>query len=70
MFVDDLTLDIRHLFIISPLVVDIALRELEHQLNSPSQVGPGCALLDPRYDPIRGHPEFERIVADALTENE
>jgi tetratricopeptide (TPR) repeat protein len=41
---------------------DAALTELEHLLSIPSHLCAGSLRLDPRWDPLREHPRFRRLV--------
>ena len=41
-----------------------ALDQLEPLLKMPYVLSPGWLRLDPNFDPLRGNPRFERLVAD------
>jgi tetratricopeptide (TPR) repeat protein len=44
-----------------------ALGKLEPLLTVPYWLSPGWLRLDPTFDPLRGHPRFERMVASEKT---
>jgi serine/threonine-protein kinase len=41
---------------------DAALDRLEHLLSIPGHVTAGWLRIDPTWDPLRGHPRFQRLV--------
>ena len=41
-----------------------ALDQLEPLLKIPYVLSPGWLKIDPNFDPLRGNPRFERLVAD------
>jgi hypothetical protein len=43
----------------------LALKQLEEVLRVPGPVCYGRLRLDPSWDPLRGDPRFEKIVAEA-----
>jgi tetratricopeptide (TPR) repeat protein len=45
---------------------DDAIETLERALSIPEMLTPHYIRLDPRWDPLRGHPGFERIIASAM----
>ncbi len=44
---------------------DAAVRQIEYLLSIPSNLSAAMLRLDPRWDPLRKHPGFERLVAPA-----
>jgi hypothetical protein len=41
---------------------DIAINKLEYLLSIPSYISVPLLRLDPRLDPLRKHPEFQRLL--------
>lgn len=45
--------------------VEEATERLEHLLSIPSFLSVSALRVDPRWDPLRGHPRFERLLESA-----
>jgi hypothetical protein len=41
---------------------EMALDQLEPLLKIPYYLSPGWLRVDPNFDPLRGHPRFQRLV--------
>jgi hypothetical protein len=41
----------------------LALERLEYLLSVPGQLTAAWLRMDPVFDPLRGHPHFQRMVA-------
>ena len=49
---------------------DLAIQELERSLRYPNRLNYGQLKLFPTWDPLRGDPRFEKIVASLAPNND
>jgi serine/threonine-protein kinase len=53
--------DLAHIYVLLG-EYDIAINKLEYLLSIPSYISVPILHLDPRWDPLRQHPKFQRLL--------